>query len=373
MKNIFGGALRFATATLLTAFAVLGGVYGEFSTWLLSHFLESSFPLLAIIGLPFAFLGWRTLFVTFGITIALMLAAPLDFLPVWFSLGLCLSVAAVVQLAWQQVQSRAPAVRVRDEKGRYVELSVLRREDSHLLQLVSAESRAALASAAPSVLPVGALKLTETPVMDDRLVVYPGYINVNTGYFSQGGAFTQKVDTGRRFIRIANEGGVVMPPSNLLDPDARRAPAEAGAGGQPTSIGFVVKKSESARLHRWWKGHRRELALGGKEAAQKALQARMAAEVAAAKKAARLNGVAEYRVDRQGRVTHYLEINRAGDAYVRIKGEETRVAGPAGADLVLALRDPRNAPAGTPAWDGGAALPAGTEAEKMARFVKQTR
>ena len=373
MKKIFGGILRFALAILLVAFALRGATLGGMSTYWVAHFIESNFPVLAVVALPFAFLGWRTLLLTWGIVIGLMLVVPQQLLPRWFSVGLGLAVAALVQLAWQQVQRRAPSVRVRDEKGRYVELSVLRRDDSHLLQLVSAESRAALASAAPSVLPVGALKLTETPVMDDRLVVYPGYINVNTGYFSQGGAFTQKVDTGRRFIRIANEGGVVMPPSNLLDPDARRAPAEAGAGGQPTSIGFVVKKSESARLHRWWKGHRRELALGGKEAAQKALQARMAADVAAAKKAARLNGVAEYRVDAQGRVTHYLEINRAGDAYLRIKGEETRVAGPAGADLVLALRDPRNAPAGTPAWDGGAALPAGTEAEKMARFVKQTR
>ncbi len=373
MQIVFGFLLRWLVATLIVGLVLQALFTTSPSLRWLPTFILGNLFIVAGLAFPLGFLRWSWLLMTGAVIGAGVVGAPVLGVPTWTAAIGGALMALVGMVAWRQKERRAPAVRVRDQQGRHVELSVIRREGGHLLQLVSAESRPALATAAPSVLPIGALKLTETAVLDDKLVVFPGYINTQTGYFSQGGSYTKKVDTGRRLVRIADEGGVVLPPDHLLDPDTRRVAPAARATQRPTSIGFVVSKRESARLKRWWAGHRRELALGGKDAAERALKARMASEVAAAKKAARIDGVAEYRVDEQGRVTHYLELNRRGDAYARVKGEETRVPGPAGADLVLALLDPRSAPPGTPAWDGGVALGAGSELVKMARYVQQTR
>lgn len=373
MKKIFGGLLRAALAVMLTAHTLMGPFDTELSTRWITHVVESNLPMFAVVAVPFAFFGWRTLFITWVLVYATMWVVPQLWLPRWIAVGIGLAVAGLVQLAWHLLQRRATAVQVRDQQGLHVELSVVRREGGHLLQLVTAKSKRELASAAPAVLPVGALKLSETPVMDDRLVVYPGFINTSTGYFSAGGSFTEKVDTGRRFIRIENEGGTVRPPGQLLDAEARRRPAKESPDSARSSIGFVVKKSEAARLRRWWNGHRRELMLGGKEAAQQALQARIAAQVAAARKVAKIDGVAEYRVDAEGRLSHYLEINRRGDVYLRAKGEEIRVQGPKGADLVLSLVNTGSAWSGSPTWDDGTSLPDACEVVKMARYVQQMR
>lgn len=371
MQTFLAFLLRWAVAIVVVAMAVQALMYGKPQLAWLPALILGNLLVVGALAFPLAFLRASWLLMSAGVMAAAVFGAPMLGVPPWVAAIGGALMALVAMLAWRQHERRAPAVRVRDQQGRHVELSVIRREGGHLLQLVSAESRAALATAAPSVLPIGALRLTETPVLDDKLVVFPGYINTQTGYFSQGGSYTKKVDTGRRLVRIADEGGVVLPPDHLLDPDARRRAPAARSTQRPTSIGFVVSKRQSARLKRWWAGHRRELALGGKDAAEKALKARIASEAAAAKKAARIDGVAEYRVDEQGRVTHYLELNRRGEAFLRVPGEERRYPAPTGADLVLALLDPRSAPAGTPAWDGGVALGAGGELAKMARYVKQ--
>ena len=372
MKAVLGLLARWVVLILLLGVAGRAMMYGRVDLARVPDFIIGQALLLAILAVPLAFFAWRTLVVIWIGVFAAMLGATLVGWPLALAAPAGLFVMLLLILARQLLHRWAPTVRMRDEKGRYVELSLMERDTGRFLQLVTADSSSALATAVPSALPVGTLSLSITPVMDDKLVVYPGYINTTTGTFSTGGSYTKQVDTGRRLVRIYQAAGTaVWPDEAVLNRHAKLRVRELEKQSPKASmLGFIVKKSAATRLQRWWSGHQRALMVGHREQQRERLEQSIATQIRDLTKSSRLKGVASYLVDEQGRVTHYLEINRSGDAFLWVEGQSHSVQGPAGADFVLRQGSSSVRDLAPIVWDDGAAVPYDSEVVKMARYVK---
>lgn len=344
-------------------------VYASTNAWAPSW----SMPWFAILfSLPFAFVGWK---VAVALLVVVLGAHAIQFADLPFSTEaapfLCylLVLPASLAIAWfaagREIIIRTPA------EGSF-HLAIEDVAGASKLQVTSSSSLLSLGTSAPSLFPLGSLRLEHSPLLREVSTEMPGHLT-QTGVYLPPYTKTEMVDTGMRSVVITSDSRVPLPNIQLLDNASvlQLPSADSQSSSVTTVLNVTVGMLGYHLIKRWWRASRKQLEGVSYEAATAKIERSINANVKALKKKARINGDSEFRVDLLGNVTFYVEMNRKGELFFFSPLAEKRLSGKAAVSFALSLADLSSLSTEAPQIAGLNILSFDSPVVRMAQYVDQ--